>query len=75
MFQALLDTPCRSEESCENVADLLVNELGYEVEKKFWNGLGGWHEDERRKGGVVVLSWRGRSRTTGEVQNSGGGST
>ncbi|GAA5946343.1 hypothetical protein JCM3765_000204 [Sporobolomyces pararoseus] len=59
VFQALLDTPCRPEEPCRDVRELLVDRLGYKVEKKFWNGIGGWHEDERRKGGVVLLSWMG----------------
>ncbi|GAA5881783.1 hypothetical protein JCM1840_004830 [Sporobolomyces johnsonii] len=37
----------------------LLEGKGYEVEKRFWNGVGGWHEDARRRGGVVVLGWRG----------------
>ena len=58
VFQNLLDEVCRPQEDCESVGDLLEKK-GYRVEREFWNGIGGWHEDERRKGGIVVLRWQG----------------
>ncbi|GAA5847198.1 hypothetical protein JCM3766R1_001831 [Sporobolomyces carnicolor] len=57
VFEHLLDRPCRPGERCVDVRDLLCRVMGYRVEKKFWNGIRGWHEDERRSGGVVVLAW------------------
>jgi hypothetical protein len=35
-----------------------LEELGYEV---IWRAGNGWEEDERRKGGVVVWEWTGRT--------------
>ncbi|GAA5959978.1 hypothetical protein JCM21900_001448 [Sporobolomyces salmonicolor] len=56
VFGALLEDD--GGEHYTTVRELLEGK-GYVVEKRFWNGVGGWHEDERRRGGVVVLSWRG----------------
>jgi len=58
LFKNLLDEPCRLLEDCTSVGELLEKK-GYRFEKEFWNGIGGWHEDERRKGGIVVLRWQG----------------
>lgn len=56
LFENLLAVPCQVEEDCKDIRGLLVEKVGYRVVKEFWNGIGGWHEDERRKGGVVVLA-------------------
>ncbi|GAA5936177.1 putative glycosylphosphatidylinositol-alpha 1,2 mannosyltransferase [Sporobolomyces koalae] len=59
VFKNLLKVSCRPNEDCSTVGSLLLDKMGYRVEKEFWNGIAGWHEDDRRKGGVVVLRWQG----------------
>jgi len=74
LFSSLLDVVCdgggggggeRAREEEEKgaggprtVGDLLAAR-GYLEERRLWNTLGGWHEDERRKGDVRMLVWRG----------------
>ena len=65
VFQALLDTRCsfsRAEtilqRNGETIGDLLRSK-GYREEARLWNSL--WHEDERRRGDVVLLKWSGTS--------------
>lgn len=58
VFGALLD-----DGGTESEVGALLREKGYVVERKLWNGLFGWHEDERRKGGVILLRWQGGSMT------------
>lgn len=53
VFQALLD---ESEERKESAGGLL-RRMGYAEERRLWNSH--WHEDERRRGDVVVLKWKG----------------
>lgn len=50
VFQALLD------DAKGEVGELLRSK-GYEEERRLWNSH--WHEDERRRGDVVVLRWQG----------------
>ncbi|GAA6062630.1 hypothetical protein JCM10212_000292 [Sporobolomyces blumeae] len=61
LFGSILNEPCRAREGCRDVGELL-DQLGYRVEEVFWNGIGGWHEDPRRKGHVVVLTWSDPAR-------------
>ncbi|GAA5903644.1 hypothetical protein JCM8208_003643 [Rhodotorula glutinis] len=69
LFSSLLDVACegggggggREEEKgvgAPRTVGALLGERGYVEERRLWNTLGGWHEDERRKGEVRVLVWR-----------------
>ncbi|GAA5825897.1 hypothetical protein JCM11251_000044 [Rhodosporidiobolus azoricus] len=67
LFSNLLAVPCTSPTGLETVGECgeegtvggLLWKKGYREEKRFWNAIGGWNEDERRRGEVVVLRWRG----------------
>lgn len=58
VFGALLehrtDGHTAQHRSTKSVADVLEAE-GYVIQRRIWNGIGGWHEDPRRKGHVIVL--------------------
>ncbi|ORY78028.1 Alg9-like mannosyltransferase family-domain-containing protein [Leucosporidium creatinivorum] len=58
VFQALLE---EVEEGKETVGEVL-RRMGYAEERRLWNSH--WHEDERRRGNVVVLRWKGGAGTT-----------
>ncbi|GAA5891479.1 hypothetical protein JCM6882_004485 [Rhodosporidiobolus microsporus] len=65
LFSNLLATPCSAAEvaggecGTEGTVGGLLRSRGYAVEGSWWNGLGGWNEDGRRRGRVVVLKWEG----------------
>ncbi|GAA5864185.1 hypothetical protein JCM8547_001284 [Rhodosporidiobolus lusitaniae] len=73
LFSSLLSVPCQLSEvergECGKegtVGGLLREKRGYKEEKRFWNALGGWNEDERRRGEVVVLRLRADEDEEGE---------
>ncbi|GAA6041454.1 hypothetical protein JCM8097_001885 [Rhodosporidiobolus ruineniae] len=69
LFSNLLAVSCTpSSAACgrEGTVGGLLEGKGYEEERRFWNTLGGWHEDERRRGEVVVLRWAGSQGLRGE---------
>lgn len=57
LFSNLLEQPCLDpiKTGAATVGELLLLQSRYVNEWEGWNTLGGWHEDERRKGTVVVL--------------------
>ena len=57
LFSNLLEQPCLDpiKTRAATVGELLLLQSRYVNEWEGWNTLGGWHEDERRKGTVVVL--------------------
>ncbi|KPV73918.1 glycosyltransferase family 22 protein [Rhodotorula graminis WP1] len=68
LFSSLLDVACDAggggrEEGkggwAPRTVGALLSERGYVEERRLWNTIGGWHEDERRRGDVRVLVWRG----------------
>lgn len=71
LFSSLLDVACdaggRGEVAAEGTVGDVLTERGYVEERRLWNTLGGWHEDERRKGDVRVLVWREAEQGGGKV--------
>ncbi|GAA5843401.1 hypothetical protein JCM9279_002091 [Rhodotorula babjevae] len=69
LFSSLLDVTCdggggggreaQKGAGAPRTVGALLGQRGYVEERRLWNTLGGWHEDERRKGDVRVLVWRG----------------
>lgn len=57
LFSNLLEQPCLDpiKTGAATVGELLLSQGRYAKEWEGWNTLGGWHEDERRTGTVVVL--------------------
>lgn len=57
LFSNLLEQSCLDpiKTGAATVGELLLSQSGYVKEWEGWNTLGGWHEDERRKGTVMVL--------------------
>ncbi|GAA6007153.1 hypothetical protein JCM10207_001526 [Rhodosporidiobolus poonsookiae] len=70
LFSNLLDVRCPApatgEKGGEETVGALLAAKGYSEEKRLWNTLGGWHEDERRRGSVVVLRWGGEEDGEGD---------
>ncbi|GJN93517.1 hypothetical protein Rhopal_006574-T1 [Rhodotorula paludigena] len=73
LFSSLLDERCSGGNvNDERTVGTLLRAKGYVEERRFWNTIGGWHEDARRRGDVRVLRWVGDGDEVIRVEEKGG---